>query len=100
MGEEPVKSATQIGYDMRRALFDIADKEASALWVKVGVIEAMNAMIEGAIMAEREACARVADNFTTSDILPFGNALENECAQVGQEYAADMLADAIRNRAE
>lgn len=75
---------------------DVWDKARSVIEAELGYHPQV--IVARAIMAEREACAKVASEFTAATILPFGTAEENECAGVGQIYASDEIAEAIRNR--
>lgn len=68
------------------------------LWLVDEERHAAHVSMARAIMAEREACALVAAGFNAVTILPFGSVDDNECAQAGQDYAADEIEARIRNR--
>jgi len=51
-----------------------------------------------ALMAERERCAKVADDYEPMEqLLPFCGEAENKAAATGQHEAAERIAAAIRN---
>lgn len=87
----------EIASNIRSALFDKHGFVASQLWAKQGVIEDMNALVSEAILSavkeEREACARIAQQYDGLGRYP------SEGAAYGDASLTQLdIAEAIRNR--